>query len=85
MKTLILQGKSVFLDNWNLLIDKDTGEKLVKITELWNIKAKKIYSKNIYFVVSDNAANMTEMVKLTGILHLTRNSNTAQLLAKDML
>lgn len=43
------------------------------------------HNTNIYAVISDNAANMIKMGKLTTIWHLTCNSHSANLLAKDLV
>lgn len=40
---------------------------------------------HIYAVISDNAANMIKMGKLTTICHLTCNSHTTNLLTKDLV
>lgn len=78
-------GKAVFLDNWDLSEEKETGEKLTEIIEFAKTQAEQMYQTKIFAVVSDNAANMMKMGRLTDIIHLTCNSHTGQLLAKDIL
>lgn len=78
-------GKAVFLDNWDLSEEKETGEKLAEIIEFAKIQAEQMYQTKIFAVISDNAANMMKMGRLTDIIHLTCNSHLGQLLAKDVL
>nr|CAI5860934.1 unnamed protein product [Callosobruchus analis] len=76
--------KAVSLENWDFSTEKETGEKLSEIIEL-SKNAMDKYGTTVYCVVSDNAANMMKIGRITDILHLTCNSHTGQLLAKDVL
>lgn len=77
-------SSAVFLDNWELSLEKETGEKLAEIIQITTELALEKYDTKIYAVISDNAANMMKMGTLTNIWHLTCNSHTAQLLAEDV-
>lgn len=78
-------GESVFLESFDLTGIKETGEELADIIEKCLILALDKYQTRIYAVVSDNAANMMKMGRLTTIWHLTCNCHTANLLAKDLV
>lgn len=78
-------GKSVFLDAWDISKEKETGEKLLEIVNQLKTLAKQLYDTNIYAVCSDNAANMKKMGMISGLWHVSCNSRTANLLAKEVV
>jgi len=78
-------GEAVFLESFDLTGIRETGEELADIIEQCLKLALEKYQTHIYAVVTDNAANMMKMGRLTTIWHLTCNSHTANLLAKDLV
>jgi len=64
---------------------KETASQLCNIVDRCISLALDKHNTNIYAVISDNAANMIKMRKLTTIWHLTCNSHTANLFAKDLV
>jgi len=78
-------GEALFLESFDLTGTKETALELCYIVEKCISLALEKHNTNIYAVISDNAANMIKMGKLTTIWHLTCNSHTANLLAKDLV
>ncbi|EEZ99876.1 hypothetical protein TcasGA2_TC002658 [Tribolium castaneum] len=78
--------KCIFLEAYDVTTTPETGEKLSELCNLSVELAKTKFKTEIYAVVSDNAANMLKMGKLTSdLMHTTCNSHTGNLLAKDLI
>lgn len=75
----------LFLESYDLTMVSETGEELNDLCLKSMTLAKEKYNTNIYAVVSDNAANMVKMGKLTELIHSTCSSHTGNLLAKDVI
>lgn len=78
-------GETLYLESFDFTGISETGTELGKIVEVCVNFAKEKYNTEIYAVVSDNAANMMKMGRLANIWHLTCNSHTGNLLAKDLV
>lgn len=78
-------GEALFLENFDFSGEKETGDKLAEVVEKAKIKAQKEHATKIYAIVSDNASNMKCMGRSVNEWHLTCNSHTGQLLAKDIV
>lgn len=78
-------GEALFLECFDLIGIKETAIELSNIVDKCISLALEKHNTHIYAVISDNAANMIKMGKLTTIWHLTCNSHTANLLAKDLV
>ncbi|KAL4153714.1 hypothetical protein QTP88_001547 [Uroleucon formosanum] len=78
-------GEALFLESFDLTGTKETTLEVCNIVDKCISLALEKHNTNIYAVISDNAANMIKMDKLTAIWHLTCNSHTANLLAKDLV
>eukprot|EP00102_Acyrthosiphon_pisum_P013165 XP_008182630.2 PREDICTED: uncharacterized protein LOC100570070 isoform X2 [Acyrthosiphon pisum] len=78
-------GETLFLESFDFTGISETGTELAKIVEVCVTLAKEKYNTEIYAVITDNAANMMKMGRLASIWHLTCNSHTGNLLAKDLV
>lgn len=78
-------GDVGFLNAWDLSGEKETGDALKDIVSKAIVDAKDMYNSQLYAVCSDNAANMMKMGKIINLWHVTCNSHTANLLAKDLV
>lgn len=78
-------GRSVFLESFDFSNERETAESLELVCDASIALAKERYGCDIYAVVSDNAANMIKMGRLTDLWHSTCSSHTGNLLAKDLI
>lgn len=79
-------GQCCFLDSYDITGNSETGEELYNICQNSITLAKERYDTDVYAIVSDNAANMLKMGRLSSnLMHSTCNSHTGNLLAKDIL
>ncbi|KAL4154108.1 hypothetical protein QTP88_001941 [Uroleucon formosanum] len=78
-------GEALVLESFDLTGTKETALELCNIVDKCISLALEKHNTNIYAVISDNAANMIKMGKLTTIWRLTCNNHTANLLAKDLV
>lgn len=78
-----VHGESIFLESYDFSAVKETGEALVEVCLNSIEAAKQAYDCDIYAVVSDNAANMLKMGRLTNLWHSPCNSHIGNLLVKD--
>lgn len=78
-------GEAMFLESWNLSGECETGEKLAEIVTFSKELAKSNFKTDVFAVVTDNAANMMKMGRISDLWHMTCNSHTGQLLAKDIV
>lgn len=81
----VVGGPSTFLASTDLSDSQETGEALAEILDQSVDLAKEKYGCEIYAVVSDNAANMIKMGRLSNLWHSTCSSHTGNLLVKDVL
>lgn len=81
----VASGEALFLESFDLTGIKDAGKELAEIVNTCIDLALNRHNTHIYAVITDNAANMVRVGKLTEIWHLTCNSHTGSLLAKDLV
>lgn len=77
-----LQGKWDIFNAWDILGEKETGDALKDIVLEAIVSARVIYKSKLYSVCLDNAANM---IKIIDLWHVTCNSHTGNLLAKELV
>ncbi|XP_063219679.1 uncharacterized protein LOC134529475 isoform X2 [Bacillus rossius redtenbacheri] len=78
-------GDIGFLDAWDLSGESETGSALKDIVSQAIVSARDLYNTELYAVCSDNAANMMKMGKIIDLWHITCNSHTGNLLAKELV
>ncbi|KAL4084400.1 hypothetical protein QTP88_028223 [Uroleucon formosanum] len=78
-------GEAMFLESFDMTGVRETSTELCKIVESCIDLAKEKNNTDIYAVITDNAANMVKMGRLSTLWHLTCNAHTANLLAKDLV
>lgn len=78
-------GEAMFLESFDMTGVRETSTELCKIVESCIDLAKEKHNTDIYAVITDNAANMVKMGRLSTLWHLTCNAHTANLLAKDLV
>jgi hypothetical protein len=78
-------AETVFLEAWDISGEAETGEKLLELLEEATDLAKTRHNTDIYCTVSDSAANMMKMGRLSEHWHVPCNSHQGNLLAKSLM
>ncbi|KAG8232631.1 hypothetical protein J437_LFUL012477 [Ladona fulva] len=74
-----------FINAWDISGERETGDALTDIVSPVIFEARDMFNFELYALYSDNTPTMMKMGKIIDLWHITCNSHTASLLAKELI